>query len=584
MKRTKIVCTIGPASESKEVFRELVKNGLNVARLNFSHGSHEEHQARIDMIKEVRAEMDAPIAILLDTKGPEIRTGKFERQDIVLQRGQKFTLTIDDTLGNEKGCTISYKELPHDISIGNRVMIDDGLIELEVIEKDERNIVCVVNNGGEIKNNKGVNVPGVKVNLPAITPKDVSDIEFGIKNGIDFIAASFVRKPEDVLAIREILERNKAFDVQIISKIENQEGVDNLDDIIRISDGIMVARGDLGVEIPTETMPMVQKDMIRRCNAQGKVVITATQMLDSMIRNPRPTRAETTDVANAIIDGTDAIMLSGETAAGSYPVQAVKTMSVIAKATEASLDYDTILRLRALDRASNVTYAMSHATVWTASDLNASAILTATSSGYTARNISNLRPKSPIIASTVSEGVRRKLALWWGVESIIVGHGDSTDDLFKKSIDKAKACGYIEDGDMVVITAGVPIGIGGTTNMMKVQVVGEVLLKGLGIGKTSVTGTICMANDAREAQCKLQENQILVVGSTDVDMMDSINKAAAIIVEEGGFTSHAAIVALNLGIPAIVGAKRAMEIFKDGQLVTLDSDTGCVYAGRSRTM
>ena len=582
-KRTKIVCTIGPASEKKEVFTELVKNGLNVARLNFSHGSHEEHLARINMIKEVREELKAPIAILLDTKGPEIRTGKFSVPVVKLEIGDMFTLTTEDILGDEKKCSISYKELPKDVKKGNRILIDDGLVELEVQEIiDNKEILCKVNNGGEIKNNKGVNVPGVKINLPAITQKDIDDIKFGIENGIDFIAASFIRKVDDVLQIRKILEENNGTDIQIISKIENQEGVDNLDDIINISDGIMVARGDLGVEIPTETMPIVQKTMIRKCNEARKVVITATQMLDSMIRNPRPTRAETTDVANAIFDGTDAIMLSGETAAGSYPIEAVRTMSTIARATEEQLNYKKIISDKSNHSMNNVTYAISHATVWTAYDLNASAIITATHSGYTAKNISNLRPKSSIIAATVSESVRRKLALWWGVESIIVKDMASTEEMFDNVVERVKEEGYIEDGEMVIITAGVPIGMGGTTNILKAHLVGEILLKGLGIGKKSITSKVCICKDADEANSKLNEGDILVVKSTDADMMDAIKKASALIVEEGGFTSHAAIVSLNLNIPVVVGAKDAVTILKNVDTVTLDSERGIVYGAKSR--
>lgn len=584
MKRTKIVCTIGPASEKKEIFEQLVKNGLNVARLNFSHGSHEEHQKRIDMIKEVRQELNQPIAILLDTKGPEIRTGNFDAPVYFLEQGQTFTLTTRQILGNKEMCSISYEDLPKDVVIGDRILIDDGLIELEVLEiKDLTDIVCLVKNGGEIKNHKGVNVPGVKVNLSAITEKDISDIEFGIRNEIDFIAASFVRKPEDVLAIREVLERNNAFDIQIISKIENQEGIDNLDEIIKISDGIMVARGDLGVEIPTETMPIVQKNMIKKCNQEGKFVITATQMLDSMIRNPRPTRAETTDVANAIFDGTDAIMLSGETASGAYPIEAVKTMSIIAAATERELDYIGLINRKDL-QSDNVTRAMSHATVWTAHDLDVSAIITATHSGHTARSISNLRPKSPIIATTVSEAVRRKLAIWWGVESFVIEQGNNTDDLFEDSIQVAKDNGLVHDGDMVVITAGVPIGIAGTTNMLKVHLVGEILIKGMGIGNVTVTARTCVVQDAEEANNKLRTGDILVVRSTDLDMMESVKRASALIVEEGGFTSHAAIVSLNLNIPVVVGAENATEVFSDGQLVTLDSKKGIVYAGKSRVL
>jgi len=491
MKKTKIVCTIGPASEKKEVFAELVKKGLNVARLNFSHGDHEEHLQRINIIKEVRKELDVPVAILLDTKGPEIRTGKFKEPEVLLEEGQTFTLTSRDVLGDSHICSISYTGLAGDVKKGDMILIDDGLVELKVQKiVDGTDIECIVVNAGIIKNHKGVNVPGVKINLPAVTQKDIDDIKFGIEQDIDFIAASFVRKAEDVIAIRRILEQNNAEYIQIISKIENQEGVDNLDEIIRLSDGIMVARGDLGVEIPTEEMPLVQKEMIQKCNKLGKPVITATQMLDSMIRNPRPTRAEVTDVANAILDGTDAIMLSGETAAGKYPAEAVKTMTDIANRIEASIDYRSLLKTKAIEKETTMTDAISNATCFTAMDLDASAIVTATSSGYTARMVSKFRPKAPIIAATTDERVRRKLSLMWGVNSVITEELESTDDIVDISVEAALEKGYINRGDVIVITAGVPAGIAGTTNLIKAHIVGDVLLKGTGIGKGSFTGRV----------------------------------------------------------------------------------------------
>lgn len=584
MKKTKIVCTIGPASENKEVFKELVKQGLNVARLNFSHGDHEEHLKRINMIKEVRQEMGEPVAIILDTKGPEIRTGKFSAP-VELKEGQTFTLSTTERLGDQTGCMISYDGLAKDVEVGNKILIDDGLVELEVIEPpSDSEIVCRVNNAGMVKNHKGVNVPGVKINLPALTPKDIADIEFGIKQGIDFIAASFIRKADDVLAIREVLERNNAFDVHIISKIENQEGVDNLDEIIRVSDGLMVARGDLGVEIPTEQVPLEQKDMIRKCNHVGKPVITATQMLDSMIRNPRPTRAETTDVANAIFDGTDAIMLSGETAAGKYPVEAVKTMATIAQATEHALDYYELMAAKHAKKANDVTYAVSHATVTTAHDLEASAIITATSSGFTARKISENRPEAPIIAACVNEKTRRKLSLVWGVYSFIIEEKETSEEIFQTAIERARELNYIAEGDIIVITAGVPVGVAGATNLMKVHLVGEILIKGLGIGKQIITANVCVVNSDDDAMAKMNDGDILVTYATDKEMMDAVNRASALIVEEGGYTSHAAIVALNLNKPVIVGATDALNIFKDGQLVTLDSDKGIVYSGKTRVL
>ena len=463
IKRTKIVCTLGPASEKEEVLRELMKSGLNVCRMNFSHGSHEEHKGRMDLVKKLREELGQPTAILLDTKGPEIRTGQFDVPEVFLEEGQTFTVTMKDVMGNKDMCTVSYKGLANDVKAGDTILIDDGLVGLTVKEINGDDIVCEVQNSGIVKNHKGVNVPGVKVNLPAITDKDRSDIEFGIEQGIDFIAASFVRKVSDVLAIREILEANNADHIKIISKIENQEGVDNLDEIIEVSDGIMVARGDLGVEIPTEEIPVVQKLMIKKCNEAGKPVITATQMLDSMMRNPRPTRAEVTDVANAIYDGTDAIMLSGETAAGKYPVEAVRTMATIAKRAEETMKNKRDM----INKSKNVTDAISYATCTTAMDLEARAILSSTSSGHTARMVSKFRPDCTIIATTSHESVRRQLSLTWGVLPVIREKSTNTDQVIVNSIEAAKAANYVSENDVVVITAGG----NGTTNLIKVETV-----------------------------------------------------------------------------------------------------------------
>ena len=463
IKKTKIVCTLGPASENEETLRELIKNGLNVCRLNFSHGSHEEHKGRMDLVKKLREELNMPTAILLDTKGPEIRTGKFDVPEVFLEEGQTFTITMKDVMGNKEICTVSYKGLANDVKPGDTILIDDGLVGLTVKEVNNDDIVCEVQNSGIVKNHKGVNVPGVKVNLPAITEKDRSDIEFGIEQGIDFIAASFVRKVSDVLAIREILEENNAEHIKIISKIENQEGVENLDEIIEVSYGIMVARGDLGVEIPTEEIPVVQKLMIKKCNEAGKPVITATQMLDSMIRNPRPTRAEVTDVANAIYDGTDAIMLSGETAAGKYPVEAVKTMATIAKRAEETMRN----RRDKINKSKNVTDAISYATCTTAMDLEAKAILSSTASGHTARMVSKFRPDCPIVATTSNESVRRQLALTWGVLPLMREKSANIDQVIVNSIEAAKTSNYVSKDDVVVITAGG----GETTNLIKVETV-----------------------------------------------------------------------------------------------------------------
>ncbi|MBM7614191.1 pyruvate kinase [Alkaliphilus hydrothermalis] len=584
MRKTKIVCTIGPASEGKEIFTELVNQGLNVARLNFSHGNHEEHEARIKTIKEVREELQVPVAILLDTKGPEIRTGKFKDPEVQLEEGQEFTITTRDILGDETICSITYNGLPKDVKVGDSILIDDGLIGLKVKDiKNDTDILCIVENAGVVKNHKGVNVPGVKINLPAITEKDRSDIEFGIRMDIDFIAASFVRKASDVLEIRRILEQNNAEHIHIISKIENQEGVDNLEEIIDISDGIMVARGDLGVEIPTEEVPLVQKEMIRLCNLAGKPVITATQMLDSMMRNPRPTRAEVTDVANAIFDGTDAIMLSGETAAGKYPAESVKMMADIAKRTESAINYCDLLKHKSLVKEVTITDAISYATCSTAMDLMASAIITATSSGYTARMVSKFRPKAPIIATTVSERIRRRMSLVWGVQSVLVDELQSTDEVLEVSVRKTLEQKLIKRGDLVVITAGVPVGVVGTTNLIKVHIVGDILVSGTGVGKKSVTGKVVVINDESD-YASFKEGDILVVQSTDKEIVPLIEIAGAVITEEGGLTSHGAIVGLNYGKPTIVGVAGATYKLKNRDIVTVDAATGLVYSGKTRVL
>ncbi|MBS4537395.1 pyruvate kinase [Clostridium sp. D2Q-11] len=585
MKRTKIVCTLGPASETEELLTELINNGLNVARQNFSHGNHEEHKQRMDLIKKVREKLNTPVAIMLDTKGPEIRTGDFKESSVILEEDQEYIITTRDVLGDKEVCPITYKDLPKDIDKGDTILIDDGLVGLEVIEVlNDTDIKCKVKNSGEVKNKKGVNVPGVKINLPAITEKDRSDIEFGIKNGIDFIAASFIRKASDVLEIRQILEENNAEDIEIISKIENQEGVDNIDRILEVSDGIMVARGDLGVEIPAEEVPLVQKMIIKKCNLAGKPVITATQMLDSMIRNPRPTRAEVTDVANAILDGTDAIMLSGETAAGKYPIESVQTMANIAMKTEGSLDYEGLLFSRARLQEISVTNAISHATCTTAQDLEAQAIITATSTGYTARAVSKFRPAAPIIAVTTSEKVRRKLGLVWGVNSLLSRQSSSTDDIIDDSVSISLENGYIENGDLVVITAGVPVGKAGSTNLLKVHTVGEVVLKGTGIGDRSAIGNVCIVSSKEDAEAKFEDGDVLVAINTDRDIVPFMERSSAIITEKGGLTSHAAVVGLNIEKPVIVGVDKATTELKDGELITVDSIRGFIYRGKARVL
>lgn len=470
MRKTKIICTIGPACDREEIFESLIDNGLNVARLNFSHGTYEDHQQKIDMIKKVSTKKNAAIGIMLDTKGPEIRTGYMENGSVNLMEGQQFTLTSKQIVGNSDIASVTYKDLKNDLALGDNILIDDGLISLKVVKIDD-DIHCVVENGGILGNQKGINIPGKEISLPSVTKKDIEDIKFGIRNGVDFVAASFIRKSSDVKEIRHLLDSSGGEYIKLISKIETKQGVENIDDIIDASDGIMVARGDLGVEIPVEEVPLVQKSIIKKCNIAGKTVVTATQMLDSMIRNPRPTRAEVADVANAIFDGTDAIMLSGETAAGKYPVESVKTMSRIATRTEEVVNYENILRDKCVYGKATVTDAISHATCTTAQDLGVRAILTATKSGFTARMVSKYRPKAPIIAVTYDESVMRQLSLVWGVYPIITNSVNTTDEMIESAVKNACKSGYVNIGDKVVITAGLPINQTGTTNLIKVHFV-----------------------------------------------------------------------------------------------------------------
>ncbi|MGC1138082.1 pyruvate kinase [Bacillus sp. B38] len=585
MKKTKIVCTIGPASESVEMLTKLMEAGMNVARLNFSHGDFEEHGARIKNIREASKKLGKNVGILLDTKGPEIRTHDMENGALELQAGNEIIVSTKQVLGTPEKFSVSYEGLADDVSAGSIILLDDGLIGLEVLESnpEKHEIKTKILNSGTLKNKKGVNVPGVSVNLPGITEKDAKDIVFGIEQGVDFIAASFVRRSTDVLEIRELLEEHNASDIQIIPKIENQEGVDNLDAILEVSDGLMVARGDLGVEIPAEEVPLVQKEMIKKCNALGKPVITATQMLDSMQRNPRPTRAEASDVANAIFDGTDAIMLSGETAAGQYPVEAVQTMFNIATRTEESLNYKEILSKRRDQVGMTITDAIGQSVAHTAINLSAAAIVTPTESGHTARMIAKYRPQAPIVAVTVNESVSRKLGLVFGVFPASGQNANSTDEMLEDAVQKSLDSGIVKRGDLIVITAG-SVGESGTTNLMKVHTVGSVIAKGQGIGRKSAFGPVVVAKNAKEAEQKMTDGAVLVASSTDRDMIASLEKASALITEEGGLTSHAAVVGLSLGIPVIVGLENATSVLTEGQVITVDAARGAVYEGRASVL
>ncbi|MDR3551578.1 MAG: pyruvate kinase [Clostridia bacterium] len=581
MRKTKIICTLGPSTEQEDILRQVMLSGMDVARLNFSHGDHAWHKKTADLVKRLRAELNLPIPLLLDTKGPEIRLGLFKNGGIDLKEGQLFTLTTDEVEGDDNHVSVSYKGLPTDVIAGARILINDGLVELAVQRTTKTEILCKALNAGRISDQKGVNVPGIKLSMPFVSENDKSDLLFGIENDFDFVAVSFTRCAADILAVRSILENNGGANIRIISKIENSGGLDNLDEIIRVSDGIMVARGDMGVEIPLEEIPRLQKMIIKKVYKAGKIVITATQMLESMIQNPRPTRAETTDVANAIYDGTSAIMLSGETAAGRYPIESVKTMARIAEYTEQDIDYKKRFSLREAETVPNVTNAISHATCMTAHDLGATAIITVTKSGQTARNISKFRPACTILGCTPDEKVYRQLILSWGVQPLFVQEVSNTEDLFDRCVRTAVEKKYASNGDLVVITAGVPLRVSGTTNLLKVHIVGNVLVQGIGIVSQSVCGNLCVCANEEAALRNFHDGDILVIPQTSNRIMSLIKKCSGIIAEQGGASSHAAVVGLTLDLPVIVGATNATAILKSGTTVTLDGQRGIVYSGEN---
>jgi len=473
MKKTKIICTVGPATDSFNVLEQMVLKGMNVARLNFSHGDHEEHLRRINQIKEIRNCLNLPIAILLDTKGPEIRIRDFETGKVELTEGQTFTLTTNEEMGNSSRVSVSLKTLHEELEPGMHVLISDGLVELIVKKVEGPDIICEVMNDGELSNRKSINIPNVHIKMQYLSSRDKGDLLFGIANGIDFVAASFMRSRHDAQHLRDFLDENGGKDIHIIAKIENSYGIENAEEILEVCNGLMIARGDMGVEVPIEAIPSIQKALIKKCFSAGKISITATQMLDSMIRNPRPTRAEVTDVANAVYDGTSAIMLSGETAIGDYPVESLEMMVKIALKTEENIHYRTRFKASAVKMEKTITNAIGHATCLTAFDLEVAAILTVSSSGHTARTISKFRPDKPIVCATLTEKTRLQLALSWGVYPITSELKNTTDDLFKHAVDRAREEGFIKCGDTVAITAGAPMGVSGTTNILKIQIVGE---------------------------------------------------------------------------------------------------------------
>ena len=582
MRKTKIICTLGPSTDKEGVLRELIANGMNVARFNFSHGSHEEHLGRLEKLKALREELGKPVAALLDTKGPEIRLKDFKNGVENLVAGQTFTLTTRDVEGTNEICSITYKDLPMDVEPNGTIMLDDGLIKLQIQTVNDTDIVCTVLNNGKIKNKKGVNVPGVHLSMPYMSQRDKDDIIFGIQQGYDFIAASFVRTAQDVYDIRNLLNQYDS-NIRIIAKIENREGVNNIDSILAAADAVMVARGDLGVEIDFTELPGIQKTIIDRSFSFGKPIVTATQMLDSMMVNPRPTRAEISDVANAIYDGTSAIMLSGETAAGAYPVEALKTMSAIAERTEQEGHY---LRGRLMEPNTgkiSVSDATAHAACLTAKDVNAAAIVTVSESGTTARLLSKYRPQQPIIACVMKEQVQRQLSLSWGITSLMMPLAHSTDELIEMSTALAKENGFLHDGELAVVTAGVPVGISGTTNMIKIHMVGNCLATGVGVGPenaevSNATGKACVCRTLDEVHAKFKPGMVLVVPSTSNEMLNYVRDAAALVVEEPGLNSHAAIAGKALLKPTVVGAVGATSHIRDGLMIAVDCAHGSVQS------
>ncbi len=581
MRRTKIICTLGPATDNPEVLKQLFLAGMDVGRLNFSHGAHEDHLVRAEQFKKMRSDLKRPAALLLDTKGPEIRLRKFIDGKIHLEKGNTFTLTTDEIDGDVERVAISYKGLPSDLTKGDRILIADGLIELKVMSIKGNDIITEVLNGGDLSDRKGVNVPGVTTKLPFMNENDKKDIIFGIENDFDYIAASFARSADDVKEMKNFIESNGGGFIKLISKIENHDGVHNIDEIIRVSDGVMVARGDMGVEIPFEEIPHLQKLIIKKALSAGKPVITATQMLESMIKNPRPTRAEITDVANAIYDGTSAIMLSGETSIGEFPVLTVETMAKIARKTETDINYAQQLENTHINISNNVTDAISYATCSAAHSLNASAIITITKSGHTSRMVSRYRPNCRIIASTPLKKVYHQLALSWGVCPMMAEEAETTDEIFENSVNSAVAEGMIQNGDLVVITGGMPVGVSGTTNMIKIHIVGDILLEGKSLNGLSSAGILCVIADNKSSINDFKGGDILVIRKSTDSILHLIKNASGIITEEDGNESPAAIVAKALDIPVITNADKATERLTSGIAVRIDGGKGQILSGQN---
>lgn len=576
LRRTKIVATIGPATQEATVLRALIEAGATTLRLNFSHGTHEDHQRNIRLIRQLSFELNQPVGILQDLQGPKIRLGKFEHGSVQLQKGDPFILTSHPVVGTQTISSVTYDLLSEEVPAGSVILLDDGRVEMVVVsvDREQQALHCRVVVGGILSNNKGVNFPGVYLSIKAMTDKDRHDLMFGLNQGIDWVALSFVRNPQDVLEIKELIA-STGKQVPVIVKIEKHEAIEQMESILSLSDGVMVARGDLGVELPAEDVPILQKRLIEISNQLGIPVITATQMLDSMVSNPRPTRAEVSDVANAILDGTDAVMLSNETAVGRFPVEAVATMARIALRTEQE---SPRRQLNEPSGARSIPNAISQAVSKIASQLNAAAIMTLTKSGATARNVSKFRPRTPILAITPHVDIARQLQLVWGVKPLLVLDLPSTSQTFQAAMNVAQEKALLKEGDLVVMTAGTLQGVSGSTDLVKVDVVTAVLGRGVGIGEGSVSGRARVASSGLEVS-NFNPGEILVVPRTSADFVEAIRRAGGIITEDDSLTGHAAVIGLRLGVPVIVGVKNATEIIRDGAILTLDTRRGLVYSG-----
>ncbi|MBD2088442.1 pyruvate kinase [Microcoleus sp. FACHB-1515] len=581
MRRTKIVATIGPATSSPEVLRDLIEAGATTLRLNFSHGTHEDHLRSIRLIRQISFELNQPVGILQDLQGPKIRLGRFENGSIILAKGDRYILTSRPTPGTQEISSVTYEPLADEVPVGATILLDDGRVEMQVesVDRAARELHCRVTVGGPLSNNKGVNFPGVYLSIKAMTDKDRQDLVFGLDQGVDWVALSFVRNPQDVLEIKELIS-SAGKNVPVIAKIEKHEAIEQMEAILSLCDGVMVARGDLGVELPAEEVPILQKRLIATANRLGIPVITATQMLDSMVHSPRPTRAEISDVANAILDGTDAVMLSNETAVGKYPIEAVATMARIA----CRIEQDESARRNAENvPGRSIPTAISQAVGRIAEQLNAAAIMTLTKTGATARNVSKFRPRKPILAVTPHVDVARQLQLVWGVKPLLVLDLPSTGQTFQAALNVAQEKSLLREGDLVVMTAGTLQGVAGSTDLIKVEVVTAVLGKGIGIGQGSVSGRARVAHSSREVG-NFNPGEILVAANTSADYVEAIRKASGLVIEDDSLTSHAAVIGLRLGVPVIVGVKNATALIRDGAILTLDMQRGLVYSGTVGTM